>query len=91
MAREFFEAGRGFATEMQKGNMSQAIQRYRIIVRKPIPPNLIEQVSALHAFALVRLRRETFAKLVGDGDYEVIEKVNSIENSALVSCSRNTS
>jgi len=79
MAREF------------QGDMSQAIQGYPITVRKPIPPNLIDQVSALHAFALVRLRKEAFTEPAGDGDYKVIEKVSSIDNSALASCSRNTS
>jgi hypothetical protein len=79
MAREF------------QGDMSQAMQGYRIIVRNPIPSNLIEQVSALHAYALLRLRNETFAKPVGDSDYSVTEKANNIENGALVSCSRNAS
>jgi hypothetical protein len=72
-------------------DMSQAIQRYHIIVRKPIPLNLIEQISALHASALVRLRNKTFAKPVGDSDCSVTEKANNIEDDALISCSRNAS
>jgi len=50
------------------------------------PLNLIEQVSALHASALMRLGKEAFAKPVGGDDCEVTEKVSNVENNALIRC-----
>jgi len=39
---------------MNRVDLSRATRRYRVIAREPIPSNLCERLSTLHAQALLR-------------------------------------
>ena len=70
---------RPYPTGDAKGDISQVVQAYYIVVRKPVPRNLSERVSALHASALIRLETAPSVRVVGDADYGVTKNGNNIK------------
>jgi len=65
-----------------QGGISWATRRYHVFVREPVPCNLRERLSALHAHALLRREYKVAVTTVGQtcDDCKVVQGGNNADN-----------